>query len=61
LDTNLRDTAIDKDNADELLKELPAYDEIDDNKAVLSLPTYETATKLTTDSLNIKGTSNYSR
>ncbi|MCG8625937.1 MAG: hypothetical protein MJE68_28565 [Proteobacteria bacterium] len=55
LHTNLH-CQVNKDNVDETLQELPAYDEIDDNEAVSSLPTYETASKLTTDSLNTKGT-----
>ena len=45
-----------QDNVDETLQELPAYDEIDDNEAISSLRTYKTASKLTTDSLNTKGT-----
>ena len=58
LHTNVQDNVID---SDEPLQELPAYDEIDDSKTASSLPTYETATKLTTDSLNAtKGTSDSS-
>ena len=52
--TGLSSTA-DDDATDN--KSLPGYDEIDEDKAVLSLPTYETASKLNTTSLKTKGTS----
>ena len=51
----LQDDAVDNKS----LQVLPGYDEIDGDKAaaMLSLPTYEAASKLNTTSLKMKGTS----